>query len=158
MMIIDLATAPDQVSTIAQWHQREWGHLHPGQTLQDRITGMQPFLAANTGLPRMWVMTHEQEPIGTAALVACDLDTHPEWSPWLASVFVLPEHRKKGRGKALIRHAMHAAQQMQYPVLTLFTPDQSALYESLGWLTIAQERYQGEDITLMQTHLANPHS
>ncbi len=157
MMIVDLANAPQQLSTIAQWHQSEWGHLYPGLSLHDRITMMQSFLAQNTNLPRMWVMMHEQKAIGTAALVACDLDTHPEWSPWLASVFVLPEHRKKGHGTALIRHAMRAAQQMQYSVLTLFTPDQSALYKSLGWFTIAQERYQGEDITLMQTHLANCH-
>ena len=36
----------------------------------------------------MFVATCEQTVIGTASLIECDMETHPEWSPWLASVYV----------------------------------------------------------------------
>jgi GNAT superfamily N-acetyltransferase len=45
---------------------------------------------------------HESNVIGTVSLDFSDLPSHDHLSPWLASLFVLPEARGQGTGTALI--------------------------------------------------------
>ena len=35
-VIVNLKKAPEHLETIAQWHQAEWSHLNPGETLEQR--------------------------------------------------------------------------------------------------------------------------
>jgi GNAT superfamily N-acetyltransferase len=43
------------------------------------------------------------EPVGTCLLVESEIEPNHDVSPWLAGLFVVPEHRRKGAGAALIR-------------------------------------------------------
>ena len=58
--------------------------------------------------------------VGTASLIFDDLEGDPR-NPWLASVFVPPEHRKKGIASALVRTVEDAARRIGYDRLYLFT-------------------------------------
>ena len=51
----------------------------------------------------------DQELFGSAAIIEHDMDTRMELSPWLASVFVAPEFRKRGIGSKLVTHVMEQA-------------------------------------------------
>ncbi len=67
-------------------------------------------------------------------------------NPWLASVFVPPEHRKKGIASALVRTVEDAARRFGYSRLYLFTSSAPALYTGLGWRAPEQRDYRGEHI------------
>lgn len=150
MQIVDLRDAPQHLPQLAAWHHDQWSYLNPGQTLEHRIDHMQAHLEPAV-LPRTFVAVAEHGlPMGSASLVSHDMDTHPELTPWLASVFVAPIHRQKGIGAQLVRSVMTAAQQAGIATLYLFTPDQESFYRSLGWRTIAKEPYRGDAVTLMQ--------
>jgi predicted N-acetyltransferase YhbS len=43
------------------------------------------------------------EPVGTCLLVESEIEPNHDVSPWLAGLFVVPEHRQKGAGAALVR-------------------------------------------------------
>lgn len=89
-------------------------------------------------------------PIATAALDAQDMDCFPELTPWLASVFVLPEFRRCGVATALIGHSCDiACNAMAVSTLYLFTPDQRAFYSRLGWVWRRALTYHGERVDLM---------
>lgn len=149
MKIINLAQAPEHIPTIAAGHQAQWGYLNPGGTLESRIERMQRFLQG-AAIPAMYICVDGRHVIGTAALVASDMDSHPELSPWLASVYVNPEYRKRGVGAALVKHVVSAAKAQGQSPLYLFTPDRASFYQSLGWQFIAQESYRGGEATLMK--------
>jgi predicted N-acetyltransferase YhbS len=150
IQIVDLRDAPQHIPQLAAWHHEQWSYLNPGQTLDHRIDHMRGHLEP-AQLPRTFIAIAEHGlPMGSASLVAHDMDTHPELTPWLASVFVAPIHRHKGIGAALVRHAMHAASQAGIATLWLFTPDQERLYGRLGWSTVAREPYHGAEVTIMR--------
>lgn len=149
MKIIDLRHAPQHIPTIARWHFDEWGYLNPGKTLAYRIERMQRYIADNP-IPSMLIAIDGEDVLGTAALVAADMDSHPELTPWLASVYIREDQRGLGLGKALVKALMDFAGQQQLPRLYLFTPDQEGFYAKLGWKTRVRETYRDTPVTIMQ--------
>jgi len=151
--ILDLRDRPHYLPTLAQWHHAEWEHINPGLTLQQRIEKMAFYLHADF-VPSTFVWEDDDAVLGSAAIIDSDMDTHPEWMPWLASVFVQQDRRGEGIGTALVRHAMDAARSQGIPSLYLFTPDQVGFYQVLGWKPILQEQYRGERVTIMKVELS----
>lgn len=101
----------------------------------------------------MFISLYEGQLAASAAIVACDMESRPEWSPWLASVYVKPEFRRRGLGSALVTAVMNHAQQQGLSALYLFTPDQASFYEQLGWQFLEQTRYRDHAVTVMRMRL-----
>ncbi|RUR33628.1 GNAT family N-acetyltransferase [Vreelandella nanhaiensis] len=133
---------------VAQWTFTAWGHLHPGKTLQDALE--ETFSECGAwGVPSIFVAMQDEIPVGTASLIADDMSTRPELTPWLASVFVLPESRGCGIASALVQRVEAEAQANGIRQFYLYTPDQQALYQRLGWQPIECLEHRGENVTVM---------
>jgi GNAT superfamily N-acetyltransferase len=72
----------------------------------------------------------------------------------LANIFLRPESRGQGLGRALVLQLMQEAQRRGVPVLYLFTEDQQLFYEKLGWDLHHRELYEGEWVSVMQCMLS----
>ena len=59
-------------------------------------------IADATGLEVAVAETSEPVLLGSAMLIAHDMDTRPQWTPWLAGMVVAPEFRGRGIGAALV--------------------------------------------------------
>jgi predicted N-acetyltransferase YhbS len=59
------------------------------------------------------------EPIGTCLLVKSEIEPNHDVSPWLAGLFVVPEHRRKGAGSTLVRAIEDHAPQREFSRLYL---------------------------------------
>ena len=153
MHIINLKDDPDQLQLLASWHQQEWSALNPGETIDGRIARMQPYLN-NELLPSMFI-ARDEKLLGSAALVAHDMNTRTDLTPWLASVFVVAEHRCQGIGAALVKHVMQQAFIGGIKRLYLYTADKQDFYSKLGWQTLGYEKYHGIDVTIMQINLSS---
>jgi N-acetylglutamate synthase-like GNAT family acetyltransferase len=70
-------------------------------------------------------------------------------SPWLASVYVPPSHRRRGFGAALCQRTVHEARRLGYERIYLFTPDKADFYNALGWKEIEQAKYRNQKVTVM---------
>ena len=151
-VIVNLKDAVQHLETIARWHQSEWSHLNPGETLEQRKARMQLYLS-DAFIPSMYVALEEDRLLGTAAVVEQDMDSHPELSPWLASVYVDSQYRRRGIGTMLVKHVIKLAREKSLHHLYLFTPDQRAFYENLGWQFFSQEQYHDEQVSLMRLSL-----
>jgi GNAT superfamily N-acetyltransferase len=144
-----LAHHVEHVATLAHWHHAEWGALDPSLTIEareERIRGR----ATPAGIPTAVVAFIDDQLVGSASLVEADMDSHPELSPWLASVFVSPAFRRRGVGSALVVEIERIAAQEGVETLWLWTPNQEQLYAQLGWTSVAQEPYRGGEATLMR--------
>lgn len=148
MEIINLKSQPQHLEQLAQWHQDEWGYLNPGESLGMRVERMQAYLNQDA-IPSMWLAIDGDELIGSAAIDECDMETRPTQTPWLASVFVEPRHRRRGIAATLIKHVLSEAADMKEECLYLFTSDQEAYYQQLGAELITREEYHQEQVSVM---------
>jgi GNAT superfamily N-acetyltransferase len=152
MHIIDLKFEPQHIDLLAKWQHEEWRYLNPNGTVEKRAEKMLHYLGAES-IPSAYVAKINQELTGSASIVKFDMDTHRELSPWLASVFVSPDHRNKGVGTALVRHVMDQAKLNSIKTLYLFTPDKEKFYRKLGLAVLCKEEYRGYPVTIMSVNL-----
>ena len=87
MRVVPLAERPDLAEQVSVWGFGEWGHLNPGQTLQQRRAEVQDSLNVDR-VPIAFVALDDGDGIvGAASLILDDLEGDPR-NPWLASVYV----------------------------------------------------------------------
>lgn len=151
MKIISLKQKSEYINKLADWHQKEWSHLNPGQTLQGRIDKMQAYLN-NDFIPTTFI-AEDENLLGSAAIIECDMDDRNELSPWLASVYVAPEHRRQGIAGRLVKHVMQQAREQGIRKLYLYTPDQELFYASLGWQVYEKRLFHEINVTIMSANL-----
>lgn len=150
--VVPLAERPDCVELVAAWGFAEWGHLAPEQTLAMRVDRVRAGLDT-TRLPVTFLaLDAGGNPAGTASLMRDDIEGDPR-NPWLASVYVRPEARRRGIAGLLVRAGEDAARRLGFARLYLFTASVPALYAGLGWQARETRDYRGERITVMDRDL-----
>jgi N-acetylglutamate synthase-like GNAT family acetyltransferase len=149
MDIVDLRKVPDTTLMLAEWHHGQWAYLNPKSTLDDRLEETKRHLC-DEPIPSTFVAIESGEVLGSAAIVEHDMDTRMAYSPWLASVFVAPEHRGIGIGSKLVSYIMSFAKKNEADTLYLFTPDKEQFYRRLGWCTIHIEPFNEVQVFVMQ--------
>ena len=149
MNIVYLADFPQYIPELAVWLFGEWGHLNVGETLERRVARLQSH-TGRPGIPTTLIALEGEVLLDSASLVANDLRSHPHLAPFLASVFVLPEQRRRGVGRALVQRIAQEARQLGFDKLYLITHDRQEFYKSMGWSALEEMSYRGEEVTLMQ--------
>ena len=153
MQLINLKLHPQAIPQIAQWHFNEWHALFPERTLADFAAELAESLQSDD-IPQTWLLLDEQQNVcGTGSLLLRDMNTNHQLSPWLANIFLRPENRGQGLGRALVLQLMQQARERGVSVLYLFTEDQQSFYEKLGWQLHHRELYEGEWVSVMQCQL-----
>lgn len=148
MKIVDLKEIPDIISMLAKWHHEQWSYLSPQTSLENRIEKYYKYLGEAL-IPSTYVACENSTVMGSASIVKHDMKTRMEYSPWLASVYVHPEHRCKGIGSRLVSYVMATAEKNGLESLYLFTPDKEKFYKRLGWTTIHNESYNNTQVSIM---------
>jgi N-acetylglutamate synthase-like GNAT family acetyltransferase len=131
--IVTLADRPDLAAIISAWIWNEWSK-HDGFSYEETLE----YVAASSGgedIPQSFVLLVDGEPVGTSSLVAADLKERPDLTPWMASVFVIPEARRRGHVIPLIQAVEAAAVAASIPTLWLHTDTAARIYASSGWRT-----------------------
>ena len=148
MTIEYLADHPEALATLARWQYAEWGHTRPGDTTEARRARLQSY-SNRDRIPLTVVAFEDGEVLGSASLIAHDMETRMELTPWLASVFVGEPYRRKGIGAALVRRIMAEAGKLDIPVLYLYTVHSEKFYAALGWTLLEHTSYLEHEIAIM---------
>jgi GNAT superfamily N-acetyltransferase len=150
--IVPLAERPDLLPLVAEWGHATWGHLSPGDTAAKRAERLKRHLQVDAVPTTVVALDAAGVPVGSAGLLAHDIEGDPR-GPWLASVYVVPERRGEGFGKAVVGAIEASAARAGIELLYLFTPDKMGFYASLGWTAIESLHHRGEHITVMTKRL-----
>ena len=153
MQIELLADRPEFIPTLAEWHFREWAYLRTGDSIANR-TRLLHERSGRCELPITFVALSGAELLGSAMLIHHEMDTRPQYTPWLAGVFVAPTHRQQGVGRALTQHVIREAAARGFHRLYLFTPSAEAFFSHLGWSIVERTRYRDADVTIMSHQIA----
>ena len=148
MEIDYLTDHPGFLRTLAEWQHGEWGYLRPGDTVEARMARLGGW-GERDRIPLTVVAHDEVKLLGSASLIAHDMNTRMELTPWLAGVFVAPEHRRRGIGAALVRRIVAEAARLNVPVLYLYTVHSEKFYATLGWSLQEHITYREQNVTIM---------
>lgn len=153
--IVAIADRPDLVPVVALWRWHEFGRP-AGRTLEQTEARVAASVSPS-GPPQTFVLLLDGEPVGTASLAATDLEERPHLTPWLASVFVVPEARGRGYAAHLVAAVEEACRAAGIPTLWLFTNTAERVYARAGWRTVEEVERDGKDpVTLMRRDLDGP--
>lgn len=148
MKIKYLADFSDFVPILAQWHHEQWVEFNPNETLDDRVAKIRA-QARKSGVPTTFVAMKNSTVIGSASLVAHDMDTRMDLSPWLASVLVASEYRRRGVGEALVQRVVKESMSLGHEMLYLFTEEREAFYAKRGWRRLEWTEYCNHPVVIM---------
>ncbi|MGQ0556386.1 MAG: hypothetical protein ACT4PN_10660 [Nitrospiraceae bacterium] len=84
-----LGDCQEAIPHIAHWLFDEWGRFLPGTSIEESIARLHERLHRDQ-LPLTLVAMEAGAAIGTVSLILCDMETRPDLSPWLASLYVAP--------------------------------------------------------------------
>jgi predicted N-acetyltransferase YhbS len=143
-----LADRPEFIPTLAEWHFREWAYLRPGDSVANRVRLLHQ-RSGRRDLPITFVASSGAELLGSAMLIHHEMDSRPQFTPWLAGVFVAPAHRRCGIGRALAEHVVGEAAKLGFTTVYLFTPSAENFFSHLGWSIVEHTRYRDTDVTIM---------
>jgi len=149
MRIDYLADHPDLAPLLAEWHYREWAELLPEWSLTQAVAD----LKSHTGrrqVPTTLVALEDGQAVGSASLLETDLDGWDHLTPWVASVFVVPQRRGRGVGRQLLGRAVEEAAALRIAVVYLFTAGQEAYYQRLGWESWRRTEHHGREVVIMR--------
>ena len=138
----NLANRLEMLPTLAKWHASQWKNAGP-----DR----EAFFLNRVGhdIPCVLVATEATQPVGFVSLIKTNHPSKPELTPWLSSLFVLPELRNEGIGKFLVNACIEKARAHGHSKLFLMTADKAAYYERLGWQRHEIVQRGGKQLTVM---------
>ena len=148
MSIDYLAEHPEFLPTLAQETLDHYRDILRDETLDTRFAKFRAHMHTDR-LPLAVVAHTDGQLLGVGALREHDLPGHDELTPWLAGMFVRPQHRRQGVGTALCQALEEKAWLMGVPVLYLFTLDQQRLYARLGWQQLQSSSWLGHPVDIM---------
>lgn len=127
---------PDYAPILAFWSFQNW---YRERTIPfDTIVKSYLQRTGDGSLPMAWVALDRGMPVGMASLKENDLWSRKDLNPWLASLYVLPEFRKRGIAGELIRSVVDKTGGLGYGRLHLFVSysegvDIERFYTDRGW-------------------------
>ena len=128
-----LADRPELKTLVAQWLWSFWGA--PGN--RDFYRSMTEHCGKDD-FPFVFVAFLNGTPAGTVALLRADLFSRQDLYPWMADLYVPPEHRGKGVGSALQDFILGEARRRGFDKMYLYTP-LKGYYEKKGWEPMCEE-------------------
>lgn len=135
MRISNLRDVPGFASTVAD---RLWNAWWKDEGVA--LSALEERLAESLGATPIpfTLVAHDGETfLGTVSLIESDMEERPQYTPWLAALWVDDAFRKTGIGSALIDAATRNASGLRVPVLYLCTEEgNAAFYQRRGWQVV----------------------
>jgi GNAT superfamily N-acetyltransferase len=134
--ISDLRQRPEFFEPVAD---RIWAWWEPNGYPLAYIAGRLEENMQDTRVPLALVAHDGSSFLGTASVIASDLDERPDLTPWVAAVWVEERARGQGIGAALVDAAAHASFVLGFRRTYLCARARmTGFYERLGWTLIAR--------------------
>ena len=149
MRIEPLSCHRQLIPTIARLLNDEWSGFAPWSDVA-AIEARFCAVCDSTFFPKCLVaLSDSGEFLGTASVKVFELPNHTDKEHWLGEVFVTPSARGQGIGTGLAEEIIKYVFSNGATSLFLYTPDQQAFYQKLGWEPLSQDFVNAEIVTIM---------
>lgn len=146
LVIRSLEERPDAAGLLAGWFVAEWPEYHRGRSLPDVATQFR--LVSDAQQTLIAEIAHEV--VGTVALRG-RWEAAPEIpSPWIGGLFVVPQHRGQGIGRALVEAAIAEATEAGQPIVHMAVRVDPGFYIRMGWRVVGNVVSGDESVTVLR--------
>lgn len=155
MHVASLRTHVEYIPELSRIYFETWGYINPEETLAEITTHLDEiYVSSKKVMPETLVAVDSGVLLGAATLQE-KTRFFPDIAetPWLAGVYVKPEHRSRGIASLLIREIEKIATAAGYQTLYLCTHEHEAYYGRLGYRTIEGKDFRGEKTFVMAKSL-----
>ncbi|BEN53394.1 GNAT family N-acetyltransferase [Serratia marcescens] len=153
MRIEPLPAHRRRIDELAELLHQEWGAFAQWSSRDTISRRLAERCAPGQRGVVLLALSPQQQILGTASLTLYELADKPERQYWLSEVFTHPQHRGQGIARHLIARCIEHGRAQGIDELYLYTPDQQALYQKLGWRSLEQRQIAGETVTVMSRTL-----
>ena len=132
MYIDHLCNHPEYIDIVSTWIHNEFVIKTKGSLNFKEVVEY----LSNTNekdYPMAFIALVDNACVGTVSIFENDLQTQKVLTPWLASLYVSPNHRGQGVGEMLISHVQDVVKRLGFENLYLRTEHTSEYYRRLGW-------------------------
>ncbi len=143
LQIETLPERPELLPIVAEWIYTQWWTEVEGASVATLSNLIRSHLIPDQ-IPLTLIASMDGRPVGTVTLLEHDVETEewPDLTPWLAALYVEPEHRRRGIGAALIKDMIARAASLGVQTLYLSTVDQESYYAKLNWTVLERGEHQ----------------
>lgn len=145
-----LTNCKEHIPQLAElWYEEISRHWAPNASIENAKQKLNTHLHKDK-MPMALVALHEGKPIGMACLRETD-GIRPGIAPWLGSLVVHPEYRRRAVGDALIEAIKLQAKNLGHSTLYLlaFDPTIPNWYARLGWTHIGYDELFNHRVSVM---------
>ena len=143
---------PQFIEELSLHLHNEFSIYNPGGSLEKRKLRLLRYMQKKS-IPETFIVLINGHLAGTASLIDYDMDTYKYLTPWLASVYTLPEFRRKGVASALVWRVLREADDLGVNRIYLFTEKLVHFYERFGWKRMFDTEYKGRTVSVMCNEL-----
>ncbi|MCA1404782.1 GNAT family N-acetyltransferase [Ensifer sp. IC3342] len=130
--VADLRAVPHFAADVADRVWRVW--WKPKRVPLEHITDLVRENLGRGAVPVAFVAHRGPTFMGTASVIASDMEERPHFTPWVAAVWVDPPFRRQGIGGTIVGHAARAAFAAGSDTTYLCAvPAKRPFYRRLGW-------------------------
>ena len=149
MQISNLRHVDDFATIIADrcWHQ--WW-TKTDVSLLDYSAGIKQ-MTVKSGIPIALVAHRASQFMGSVLLIENDLAARPQYSPWIAALWVEPEFRCLGIAGELIKAARKEASQQGFRTCYLCATDANSLYYLARGFAPVENNVSGRNIFMIES-------
>ena len=137
---------------LARRHAAAWGHLY---TNWDKSKALAEFRPQKTdgSLPATLVLREDERVAGSVSLLYGDCEARTDLDPWLGSLYVFPEFRRRGHAGRLIEAATQFAAEAGVGKLHVFTESAAGLLRRHGFHLVERTMLHGQPIDILRRDL-----
>ena len=111
-------------------------------------------MARDHPLPMAVVAHNDHGYLGSAFLIHSDMEERPQYSPWVAAVWVEAAERRRGVGRGLIAEAAKIAGSLGYQVVYICCRRElEEFYSRIGW-EIIEQNVSAKRLSVLKLDLA----
>lgn len=151
-----LKEKPEVMETLAQAVFDQWSSMYArrGESADD-VQAKMVDRAVDDRIPLTMVGFDGDTLIGSVTIKNDDFARRSDLNPWIAGVFVLPEHRGKGYSRELIAHAETVAKErFDLDKIYLYTGSAEGLYIKTGYTVVERFDSDTRELVVMEKRLS----
>lgn len=153
MHIFTLEQRPECGDDIARLLHSEWSDLENWASVEQIGERLRQRNQPGRHSVTLVACAPDNHLMATASIIEYELNDDPRRRYWLGEVFTALNWRGRGVGSALVKACIARAKAARLGELWLYTPDQQALYQRLGWYEVEQRDIAGERVSVMVLRL-----